>query len=269
MTYKIDLTGSMVLTTAQKISVICKPLRSLEILGFQYMKRFKDGSRIILCNRPELMKYFYEEGLYPLGWYDNDKPISIYQSGWEFWPIKALYNNQAQKLTDDNLEKLFNVTQSVTCIEKCNEFIEFYRFFSDNKSIYSIQKRLLQHFIFYFKEQAANFFKTARQEKIFVPLCQEILKIDKSEEQENEFFSSINVNKYYIDSFSKKNYLTNRELNCLTLFVNGKTAEEISILLNIEKRTVENHAHNIKEKFNCYKQSQLVISAIKHGLINI
>lgn len=96
MVEKIDLQGSSAITMANQVAKICAPLQNLNIFGFQYMRRFLDGSRYILCDCPKLMKYFYEECFYPLTWYDNDIPISTYRSGIEFWPINSLYNTLKQ-----------------------------------------------------------------------------------------------------------------------------------------------------------------------------
>jgi len=51
--------------------------------------------------------------------------------------------------------------------------------------------------------------------------------------------------------------LSCREKECMYWLHRGKTAEEISILLGISKRTVEKHVMHIKEKFGCYTLFQL------------
>lgn len=52
-------------------------------------------------------------------------------------------------------------------------------------------------------------------------------------------------------------HLTNREYECVNYLIRGKTAEEIAIILNISRRTVETHVQNIKRKMNCYNQFRL------------
>ena len=52
-------------------------------------------------------------------------------------------------------------------------------------------------------------------------------------------------------------YLTEREFECVGYLTRGKTAEEMSIILNISKRTVETHIQNIKRKMNCFNQFRL------------
>ncbi|NME69363.1 helix-turn-helix domain-containing protein [Flammeovirga aprica] len=59
---------------------------------------------------------------------------------------------------------------------------------------------------------------------------------------EDQHFIEENINKY--------NALSKRESNILELICEGKTNNEISVILNISKYTVENHRKNIIKKLN-------------------
>jgi DNA-binding CsgD family transcriptional regulator len=59
-----------------------------------------------------------------------------------------------------------------------------------------------------------------------------------------------------------------REKDCLYWCIQGKTSDEISTILGISKRTVENNIKNIKEKLNCDKQVQLAVTAMKAGIFS-
>lgn len=268
MTSKIDLTGSMVLSTANKISAICRPLVEFNILCFQYMRRYKDGSRIIFCNFPEIIKYFYEESHYSFAWYDNDKPISIYQSGWEFYPIRYLDSTKQEKIISHDLNKFFNCRHSITYLQKQEEYLDIYHFLSNNSSIYKFSLKFFRYFIFYFREQAHQILESFDSERIKIPVQQEI-ETDKWGKIENRFFESIDIKRYYLEGILEKQYLTKREVDCLNWCLLGKTAEEIALILKIEKRTIEKHLSNIKEKLNCYKQSRLLATAIKQGICTV
>ena len=52
-------------------------------------------------------------------------------------------------------------------------------------------------------------------------------------------------------------YLTKREIECVNWLIKGKSACEISIILEISEKTVIRHLENIKKKLRCYKQFQL------------
>ena len=78
---KICLDGSIILSSAAKIDEICKPIKSiLDIPYFRYGKIFNDGSRIVLCNQPDVMRFIFEEGNYPLSWHDCKKPIASFKT---------------------------------------------------------------------------------------------------------------------------------------------------------------------------------------------
>jgi DNA-binding NarL/FixJ family response regulator len=61
--------------------------------------------------------------------------------------------------------------------------------------------------------------------------------------------------------------LTLREREILKLVAEGKTSEEISRLLFISARTVQNHRANIMKKLNLKRTADLIKYAIKHGYV--
>ena len=62
--------------------------------------------------------------------------------------------------------------------------------------------------------------------------------------------------------------LSNREQECLYFILRGKSAKEISTILNLSSRTVEVYLNNLKLKFNCINKSQLIEFSIVEGYIN-
>jgi DNA-binding NarL/FixJ family response regulator len=63
--------------------------------------------------------------------------------------------------------------------------------------------------------------------------------------------------------------LTAREMEMLALIARGKLAKEISRTLAISEKTVRNHISSIYRKLNVFDRSQLVIYAMRNGLIDI
>ena len=63
--------------------------------------------------------------------------------------------------------------------------------------------------------------------------------------------------------------LTAREMELLVLIARGMLAKEIARTLSISEKTVRNHISTIYRKLNVYDRSQLVIYAIRKGLIEI
>lgn len=63
--------------------------------------------------------------------------------------------------------------------------------------------------------------------------------------------------------------LTQRELQVLKLVAQGLTNDEIAEQLTISKRTVNVHIGNILSKLNIVNRAQVVLYALRHGLIGL
>ncbi|MGC2184238.1 MAG: response regulator transcription factor [Terriglobales bacterium] len=63
--------------------------------------------------------------------------------------------------------------------------------------------------------------------------------------------------------------LTTRELEILQLIVNGKSNKEIADHLNLSVNTVAVHRANIMDALGIHKTAELVVYAIRNGLVNI
>jgi DNA-binding NarL/FixJ family response regulator len=63
------------------------------------------------------------------------------------------------------------------------------------------------------------------------------------------------------------NELTPRQREIVQLFGEGRTTKQIAGLLNLSKKTVEYHKHNVMESFNLESNAALVVFALKRGLI--
>jgi DNA-binding NarL/FixJ family response regulator len=63
--------------------------------------------------------------------------------------------------------------------------------------------------------------------------------------------------------------LTAREMETLILVARGRVAKEIARSLAISEKTVRNHISNIYRKLDLYDRSQVVIYAMKKGLIDL
>jgi DNA-binding CsgD family transcriptional regulator len=63
--------------------------------------------------------------------------------------------------------------------------------------------------------------------------------------------------------------LTSREMETLVLVARGMVAKEIARVLAISEKTVRNHIGNIYRKLDIYDRSQVVIYAMKKGLVDL
>ena len=67
----------------------------------------------------------------------------------------------------------------------------------------------------------------------------------------------------------KNSGLTDRELEILQLIVSGKSNKEIASDLSLSVNTVAVHRSNIMDTLGIHKTAELVVYAIKNGLVNL
>lgn len=62
-------------------------------------------------------------------------------------------------------------------------------------------------------------------------------------------------------------HITPRELEVLKLLCDGKTSEEIGIMLSRSHHTVNSHKISLMRKIDVYKETALVAFAFRNGLV--
>jgi DNA-binding NarL/FixJ family response regulator len=67
----------------------------------------------------------------------------------------------------------------------------------------------------------------------------------------------------------RSNALTPRELEVLQMIVDGKSNKEIAVVLELSANTVAVHRANIMNTLGIHKTAELVVYAIRAGLVNI
>jgi DNA-binding NarL/FixJ family response regulator len=67
--------------------------------------------------------------------------------------------------------------------------------------------------------------------------------------------------------FSKE--LTERQRNIVRLFAEGRPQKKVAAALKLSEKTVEFHKHHIMKAFNLKSNADLVLFALKHGLISV
>ncbi len=68
-----------------------------------------------------------------------------------------------------------------------------------------------------------------------------------------------------VHQFSKE--LTDRQCDVVQLFAEGLPIKQIAGYLNLSEKTIEFHKHNIMQSFNLKSNADLVLFALKRGLI--
>lgn len=75
-------------------------------------------------------------------------------------------------------------------------------------------------------------------------------------------------NGYLIDVNMTDISLSGRQSECLFFLLRGKSAKEISRIIQLSPRTIEMYFDQLKFKFNCQSKSELIEKAISYGYMN-
>src|SRR5437764_1684960 len=67
----------------------------------------------------------------------------------------------------------------------------------------------------------------------------------------------------------RNQHLTPRELEILQMIVDGKSNKEIAVTLDLSANTVAVHRANIMDALGIHKTAELVVYAIRNGLVNL
>lgn len=265
---QLNTNNHLLFTSKQEIDQISKPLKDhFGITSVIYQKNFNDGSEIRLVNQPLWQEHFFQHELYKISGFE--KHPSLYQSGFVVWshmthhqPILAA-------------ARQFNIDHGITMINKTHDGVEFYflgttpdkphltNFFLNNID-------LIQRFILYFKEQAAPLITRANTQRIVLPNKYQVVTSNEQAihmldtEIKKQFLKETKVKKAYYDNL----VISKREMDCIKLLLQGKTARAIGAELFISPRTVESHLENVKDKLLCRSKSELIAKLLKMQINN-
>lgn len=274
MTIQLERYKTVSLGYSQDIKEICQPLfKDTNIDYFCYMKSTKDGRMIHLTNREDWLEYYLDSKFYEIS--NFRKSPEAYLGD---YVLCSTMQGPAFQIAQ-NATNYFNIRNTITLISKQEKECEFYQFASsksDEKiiSFFINNIDLLKLFTFYFKDKAKHLLKNLHKKNIFIPSNSLLFKSDNDEsllpkekiiQIKGEIYEKIN--RFYIRDKNSDAVLTKREVECIKFISLGKTAEEISIIFEISKRTVEKHIENIKIKLNLTKIQAVLEKAIKLGIL--
>lgn len=249
-----------------KIKKMADPLtRNFDIKYFRYLKLYPDKSRILLTNLPDSLRFIYEEGHYKKMWFEGEFPVYL-GSGFNLW-------KEADHMDKTDFEKEINLNlglhNGITYVNQCLNYWELFTFDGISQQIHQLERKLLMHFIIYFKEQAQELLSDGEKEKIYLPEYSDLIKSDNVyAEKIADFLNKTTINRYYLSEKYRDIYLTPKEVNCIYWLIQGKTAEEIAIIEGNSKKTIERHIENVKLKLNCTKLVQVLTIVISSGILD-
>lgn len=248
----------------RKLARICDPLTILGINFFHYAKVRENGDYIFLSNRPDweahyISHYFADDLQYKL----HPQHVS---GGVELWKNQR---NILQRKIFRDAAQLFDLHNGIIIICKQPTEYELFVFAApkNNKKIYDLYLNhfvLIREFIRYFKNSNQKFLRKTQlhrvklQEIIGNQFYHKMPRYRLTVKEQKNFLERINP-----DALSGKSMtLTKRQQDCAHWLIEGKTAEETSVILNLSKRTVEYYIAIMKRKLDCNSRSELIAKLV-------
>lgn len=228
----------VLINLSRDVKELCEPyFKRLGLDHFNYIHRDNHSHVTYLCSNQKWLGHYIKKSYPKIGAFEQNTELSQYN--YILW--NGLDKNDP--ILIDSKEML-GVEYGITIIKQEEDGFGFYNLGAKsadssiiNRYVNSLDQ--YENFILSFQEKANTMLRVAKNLK----LCLNSESAIKGAKKSGYQFGNL--------------YLTERELECVNYLSRGKTAEEIAIILNISKRTVETHIKNIKRKMNCYNQFRL------------
>jgi DNA-binding CsgD family transcriptional regulator len=246
--------------SAQHVADIFRPLQSVGMAGFYYMRFYPTGEFINITMQP----YFAELCLRRLFAHAySPESVSDYlfiEKGVSLWELSA-HNQFIQ-----DAKHHFSYGNGIALTESQAGYQEFYNFYAmsdqpEMSAFYLKQIDFLRKFKAYFVKKAGPIIAQAEQDKFLMPEPYRSIDLATEETQMDHLLAHLNIEQ------NKKPPLSPRELECLLLVSQGLSAIEVANELCLSRRTVENYIANLKSKWHCSKISELIYLATGIGLL--
>jgi hypothetical protein len=244
------------LNYAADLAAICAPLEQLNIVYFSHAHIDKQKDMSCLATVPDFFNLYFQKG-----YHNFDLHMAKSGLGEEYIIWDAIQRKkQSFQLHQDFM--MFNQGHTFSIVINHELGKDCYHFAAKLGHDYMNGEYLrildnLKKFIAYFKEKVANHKQLSDAYKLKIPLSPESGQFITAEPPFNidSFNESIKSNRSY--PLVGNNYLTRRELECLSWIAKGKTMEEIAIILDLSLRTIKAHIGTIKTKLDCRNLFQL------------
>lgn len=245
---------------AQDVSDICSPLKQLNISYFCHVRIDKNQHFTALSNHPLFHEHYLTNKYYNADIHLADNNSFGNHIVWDF----IACSGQSQKMNKEAEE--FGINHTFTILDK-NKLGSNYYHFSTHISNALINQEylrnldLLKLFIVQFNDKvnqsktlsnAYNIsFQLDEQPTGFIIAPQN--NWSNTKESRELFLQELKLKSASISKTS----LSLKELEVLSWLHNGKTLEQIALILGISTIMVKKHIATIKDKTQCYTQFQL------------
>lgn len=255
MTHFIDDLTRISKLHGKRINKAIQPLKELGITYFAMQTVTNEGYWNIISSNPAWIEYSAGNQLFH---YD---PSLIdpkhYDSGIFF--VNSHEHDDFRNIFCKHSEGVWDIGNPLVIIERKETACEFTFIATtvNNKKMintYLTKLKLLRQFINYFKTENASLFASANEYNLDLKQINQsyfhtdnIIDISSDSNNENDLNNNFSFH-----------ILSAREKECVTYFLQGKTAKETASALGLSYRTIEEYFTNIKKKLSCRNKRDLL-----------
>lgn len=244
------------LTEDANLDIFCQSLKKVNIHYFTYLKNFKNGERIYLSNLPKWIEDYYNLALFKNSFFESSP--ELYHSSSIVWSSTFIDSPVLKHGRD-----FFDSDHGITLIRPSSDACEFYIFSTLSSkanmlNFYLNHLDFLESFIDYFNEAAKELIKKSAKHSIFLPVSFENKLLDP-------YLSTIPTqeNDKIIEHSKKANVFGTRELSrrqaeCIYYLTQGFPTKKIASVLNLSVRTIEFYLSNLRKKYGCRSNLELL-----------
>ena len=258
---------NLTLQSAGDITTLCQPLYGVGLSYFSYTKIYPNGSRIDLNNHAEMsQKYYVENDLYSSSALEGEPAMedTTIDRRLVFW--STLGNDPSIAMARET----FNIANGITLVENNSGYVEMWHFATSRSNhnivnLYINHPEILYKFTHYFRDRAKPLIKEAQKTvKVITPLKPyNTLELEEKcypikQANLDNYFSALDINKYYLGPHYGDEHLTKRQSLIIYYMSIGKSSEEIGMILGNAPNTIRHHIETIKQKLGCSKNMQII-----------
>ena len=230
--------------TCAAMQSLCQPLNRLGIDYLSYTRIYNNGERFFFSTLPTIIEDYFDNKRYKKVC-NEVKPDNFPTQKivlWSTLPHQDVFQN-AKQMGINNGIYIFN--------QKKDDYYDSFGFATSklNESVvngYLSNLDLLKDIAAGFQKEAESIIQIGEQQKFQLP------------------FNSIKLEPFLLTEYSDqvssiKLPLSARQRDCVKLLLQGLTAKEIAIKLNLSYRTIETYLETLKKKLGCKNKAELLI----------
>jgi DNA-binding CsgD family transcriptional regulator len=250
----------------KKLTKLAEPLEQIlgPITECGYLNISKEKGTKILINQPGYLERYIQNRYYIHDHHFIDP--TLLSNGLSFWFTQPDKNYQNKLIYDGR--QLFDIGHGFTYTKKitstnCEHFL-----IASSNSNYQFYNNVLNNsyvidqFSQYFKSEIKNIINELDDYSVNIlkPMGftsdkqQPIITQKKDKTDIIKFLLAINA----FDNNLENIAFSEREMQCASLLLQGKTARETAQIINLSSRTVEDYINAIKNKLNCHYKKDLI-----------